>query len=159
MTSACTLPEYILRSKPLDVTKTSWTDLRVLVSSMKVAIPLDFVDVASRQYLERNARPGIKARSALQGSPILAVAERTITHKPEVEQGEEVYQLEQRLTFATSVIVVTANKTAGFKVVKNGKYILFHIRVPYCFDGTKLIKKYRYWLKRTRKTANNYVFL
>ena len=36
-TSACTLPEYILRSKPLDVTKTSWTDLRVLVSSMKVA--------------------------------------------------------------------------------------------------------------------------
>ena len=80
----------------------------------------DFVDVASRENLERNARPGIKARSALQGSPILAVAERTITHKPEVEQGEEVYQLEQRLAFATSVIVVSADKTAGFKVVKNG---------------------------------------
>ena len=80
---------------------------------------LHLVDMIHRQYLERNSSPGIKTGRALQLAPIQKITERTIAQETEIEQGEEIYQLIERLSGGTAKVDILSDETAGFQIVEN----------------------------------------
>ena len=72
-----------------------------------------------RQYLERDSSPGIKTGRALQLAPIQKITKRAIAQKTEIEQGEEIYQLIERLSGRTAIIDILSDETARFQIVEN----------------------------------------